>query len=152
MKEVKISTELSKLFKRDLAKLEYEITEYSKEDGLWIVKGDISNSAGNLTLHLCGNLQHFIGAVLGKSDYERNRPFEFEGKVTLSELQEEIKQTTIVVTKYLDSVNEKEWENEFPLQPFAYPMSISEFIFHLYGHLNYHLGQINYHRRLLNLG
>ncbi|MGB5288816.1 MAG: hypothetical protein WBN42_10030, partial [Ignavibacteriaceae bacterium] len=63
---------LIQLFKRDLEKLKSEISFFKDEENLWKISGDIKNSAGNLCLHLCGNLQHFIGAVLGNSDYIRN--------------------------------------------------------------------------------
>ena len=68
---------LIKLFNRDLDKLRTEITLFNDEKKLWEISGEIKNSAGNLCLHLCGNLQHFIGAVLGNSGYERNRDSEF---------------------------------------------------------------------------
>ncbi len=145
-----VGIELSKLFKRDLKRLSKELSLYTKEDDLWVVKGEIANSAGNLALHLCGNLQHFIGAILTDSGFERDRPFEFSGRVSLVKLEQEMEKTDRVVCAYLDAVSKEELGQEFPSQPFGYPMTASEFIFHLYGHFNYHLGQINYHRRLLN--
>lgn len=148
---IKVGVELSKLFERDFKRLENELNLYSEEQNLWIVKGEIANSAGNLALHLCGNLKHFIGATLAKSGYERDRPFEFSGKVSKAELIKDAAESSQVVINYLNNVSEEELSEEFPLQPFGHPMSVSEFLFHLYGHFNYHLGQINYHRRLLNL-
>ena len=71
---------LSQLFLRDLDKLKTEITSFKDEKKIWEISGDIKNSAGNLCLHLCGNLQHFIGAVLGNSGYVRNRDAEFSRK------------------------------------------------------------------------
>ena len=68
---------LIKLFKRDLGKLKEEVDSYQNEANLWIVTNDVSNSAGNLCLHLVGNLNHFIGAVLGDSGYVRQRDLEF---------------------------------------------------------------------------
>ena len=79
------------LYIRDLDKLEVELSSYPDEKSIWTTSGSISNSAGNLCLHICGNLQHFIGAVLGKSGYERNREFEFSAKnVPLEKLKIEI--------------------------------------------------------------
>ena len=72
--------ELVEIFIRDLDKLEQEINAYSDESRLWVIKSEIKNSAGNLCLHLTGNLQHFIGAVLGKTGYVRNRDAEFSDK------------------------------------------------------------------------
>ena len=68
---------LLKLFERDLEALKTEIQAYSAEAALWKVQGTIKNSAGNLALHLAGNLQHFIGAILGNTGYIRNRDYEF---------------------------------------------------------------------------
>ena len=72
-----LNESLIKIFDRDLSKLEEEIKLYPTEESVWGVSGDIKNSGGNLCLHLCGNLQHFIGAVLGKTEYHRNRDLEF---------------------------------------------------------------------------
>ncbi len=71
---------LSQLFLRDLEKLKTEISSFKDEKKIWEISGEIKNSAGNLCLHLCGNLQHFIGAVLGNSGYIRNRDAEFSRK------------------------------------------------------------------------
>jgi hypothetical protein len=70
---------IQKIIERDLTVLEKELTFYSSEDLIWAVRGDIKNSDGKLSLHLCGNLQHYIGAVLGNSGYSRNRDNEFGG-------------------------------------------------------------------------
>ena len=47
---------LQSLFKRDLQKLRTEIESYKKEENIWVVDKEISNTAGNLCLHLVGNL------------------------------------------------------------------------------------------------
>ncbi|MCB0505039.1 MAG: DinB superfamily protein, partial [Cyclobacteriaceae bacterium] len=57
--------ELKELFERDLTQLEKEIDLYKKEEDLWLLPEGISNTGGNLCLHIAGNLQHFIGHVLG---------------------------------------------------------------------------------------
>ena len=71
---------LIEIFERDLQKLITEINLYNDEDNLWLVKEGISNSAGNLCLHLIGNLNHFIGASLGNTGYVRHRDDEFNLK------------------------------------------------------------------------
>lgn len=89
-----------KLFQRDLEKLKTEITSCKEEKKLWEVTGGIKNSAGNLCLHICGNLQHFIGATLGNSGYIRKRDEEFTRKnVPVKELIKEIELTSMVVEK-----------------------------------------------------
>jgi uncharacterized damage-inducible protein DinB len=142
---------LIQLFQRDLEKLKTEITSYKEEKKLWEVTGGIKNSAGNLCLHICGNLQHFIGAVLGNSGYVRNREAEFSRKnVPLKELRSEIDQTTKAVEKILNNIKEVQLGEKFPINVFGYEMTTEYFLIHLATHLNYHLGQINYHRRFLD--
>jgi len=71
---------LKYLFKRDLEKLKAEIIAYQKEENIWIVDKNITNSAGNLCLHLVGNLNTFVGVHLGDTDYIRQRDLEFSLK------------------------------------------------------------------------
>ncbi|MBI2729217.1 MAG: DinB family protein [Sphingobacteriales bacterium] len=145
-----ITQHLIQLFTRDLSKLREEINLYTEEEKLWEIKEGISNSAGNLCLHLCGNLQHFIGSVLGESGYIRNREAEFKLKnIARTKLLDEIDATLSVVTDTLEQVSKKDLEKEYPLHVFGEPMNTEFFLLHLAGHLNYHLGQINYHRRLI---
>lgn len=139
------------LFKRDLDKLRTEIDTFKDEKKLWVISGDIKNSAGNLCLHLCGNLQHFIGAVLGNSGYVRNREAEFNTKnVPKIKLLEEIDQTTKIVNKTLSEFKKDKLYETYPINVFGYEMTTGFFMASLVAHLNYHLGQINYHRRLLD--
>ncbi len=141
---------LDKLYQKDLEKLKSEITSYKKEENLWKISGDIKNSAGNLCLHLCGNLQHFIGAVLGNSGYIRKRDEEFSKKnIPLSELVAELELTMKVVKDTLQKLNENDLQKIYPINVFGYEMTTEYLLTHMAAHLNYHLGQINYHRRLL---
>src|SRR6186713_3270448 len=71
---------LQKIFKRDLEKLKQEIASYRDENNLWVVDKSITNSSGNLCLHLVGNLNAYIGAEIGKTGYVRNRDLEFSQK------------------------------------------------------------------------
>ena len=143
---------LTKLFLHDLEKLKTEISSFKDEKKIWEISGDIKNSAGNLCLHLCGNLQHFIGAMLGNSGYIRNRDAEFSRKgVSLTELVEEIDQTIKAVKLTLESLTDSELNKIFPSNIFGEGTTTGMFLIHLAAHLNYHLGQINYHRRLLDL-
>jgi uncharacterized damage-inducible protein DinB len=144
-------TSLIQLFSRDLEKLKAEINSFKDEKNIWKISGDIKNSAGNLCLHICGNLQHFIGSVLGNSGYVRNREEEFNRKnVPVKELVKEIELTTKVVENTLKVLNEEELQRTFPINVFGNEMTTGYFLTHLATHLSYHLGQINYHRRLLD--
>lgn len=141
--------DLKKIFERDLDQLAQEISAYSKESDLWTVKGEIKNSAGNLCLHLCGNLQHFVGKVLGGTDYVRNREAEFADKdIPKSTLLKEVATTKKVVSDTLHNMSSSQLDETYPTNVFGEPMTTGFFLIHLATHLTYHRGQINYHRRL----
>ena len=144
---------LQTIFLRDLNKLEAEIKLYNSEDLIWKAQTGITNSGGNLCLHLCGNLQHYIGAVLGKSDYIRNRDNEFAARnVPRESLLKEIASAKKAIENTLPSLSEKELESDYPVDVLGFPMTTSFFLMHLSAHLGYHLGQVNYHRRLISEG
>lgn len=141
---------LKALFNRDLNKLKIEIESYQSENQLWVIDKNISNSAGNLCLHLIGNINTYIGAELGKTGYIRDRPLEFSLKdIPKSELISKIDATILVVNNALDSLTEADLEAIYPQIVFEKEMTIGYFLVHLSTHLAYHLGQINYHRRLI---
>ncbi|WP_445955922.1 DinB family protein [Yeosuana sp.] len=142
---------LTKLFVRDLNKLKVEIELYNNEKNLWVLDKTILNSAGNLCLHLVGNLNHYIGSVLGKTDYMRQRDLEFSLKdIPRKELIKMVDDTIIMVEKTLKKVSNEELDKDYPLIVFKETMTTEYFLVHLATHLAYHLGQINYHRRLLD--
>nr|WP_294926662.1 DinB family protein [uncultured Flavobacterium sp.] len=141
---------LKSLFNRDLNKLKEEIEAYQTESQLWIIDKNISNSAGNLCLHLIGNLNTYIGAELGKTGYIRDRPLEFSTKdVPKHQLISKIDEAILMVSKTLNSLTESDLETIYPQIVFEKEMTTGFFLVHLSTHLAYHLGQINYHRRLV---
>ena len=141
---------LIEIFDRDLNKLITEINLYKDEERLWIIKDGIGNSAGNLCLHLIGNLNHFIGAILGNTGYVREREKEFSLKnIPRKELIQSIENTITVVKESLSKLTVTDFEKLFPLEVFGKPLTTGFMLLHLTTHLAYHLGQINYHRRLL---
>ncbi|VXD15939.1 DinB family protein [Marinoscillum sp. 108] len=145
MKEILIT-----LFEKDLNILIREVDSYSEESDLWKTAPGITNSAGNLALHLVGNLQHFIGAVLGDTGYVRNREAEFSDRnVPKAKILQDIQETIAVVSATLTKLNDEQLNDIYPIEVFGKPMTTLHFLVHLEGHLNYHLGQVNYHRRLL---
>ena len=136
------------LFERDMDRLHAEINLYKDETLLWKTIGTTTNTAGNLCLHLVGNLNHFIGAVLGNSGYVRERDAEFTLKnIPKRELLASIFDVKKTMMHTLETLSPEDLKSDYPLQPFGYPVSTGYFLLHLSGHLNYHLGQINYHRR-----
>ncbi|WP_373493480.1 DinB family protein [Aquiflexum sp.] len=143
---------LINLFDRDLNKLKNELKLYKKEENIWKVSGDILNSAGTLTVHLIGNLNHFIGAVMGNSGYVRDRDAEFSTfDVPRESLIEQLDNTIQVVSNAILMFQEDKFDSIYPHEVFKEPMTHEYFLLHLIGHLNYHLGQVNYHRRLLDI-
>ena len=141
---------LTELFERDLTKLKSEINSYEDESKLWMTVKGINNSAGNLCMHLTGNLRHFIGAILGNTGYARNRSHEFTVKnVPKEKLISEIDITLKEVTGTLKLLSDNDLIKNFPVDVFKRKMTTAYFLTHLATHLNYHLGQINYHRRMI---
>ncbi len=139
-------------FLKYLAKLRDEISSYRNESDIWNLAGGIPNSPGNLCLHLCGNLQHYIGALIGKSGYKRNRDAEFSKKnLPRDELLKEIKLTEETVASVFDSLGENDLEKSFPDKTFGENVTYRGAVLECQIHFAYHLGQINYHRRLLEL-
>jgi uncharacterized damage-inducible protein DinB len=135
---------------RDLKKLSDELIGYADEALIWKIADGISNSAGNLTLHMCGNLRHFIGATLGADGYVRNREAEFSNKnVSRNKLLAEIDLTRYAVSKALNAMNDDAMQKDYPLNVLGEVKSNEFFLTHLVAHFNYHLGQVNYHRRLV---
>lgn len=142
--------ELDQLFKRDLEKLGTELSAYSDESKLWVIDKEIANSAGNLAMHLFGNLRTYIGSDLGGVPYVRDRDREFAATgVSRAALLEELEEVKKVVSTSLLGLEPSRLGDLSKQTFFGYQMSIGYFLIHLYGHFSYHLGQINYHRRLL---
>ena len=145
-----LNDSLLSLFQRDLNKLKEEINLFITEEELWTKPGSISNSPGNLCLHVCGNLKHFIGAILGDNGYVRQREKEFSLKhVPREELIKNVDETLNVVSKSIRALSKEDWESKYPINVFGTEMTTEFFLIHLTTHLNYHLGQINYLRRIL---
>ncbi|MBK7630461.1 MAG: DUF1572 family protein [Ignavibacteriales bacterium] len=141
---------LLEIFERDLNKLKDEISLYKDETTLWIAQKEINNSAGNLCLHLLGNLNHFIGAVLGKTGYVRDRENEFTTKnISAKVLINYIDNAIEIVKHVLESLSTEDFDKDYPQQKHSKIVKTDFMLLHLLAHFNYHLGQINYHRRLI---
>ncbi len=144
-------SEITELFERDLNRLIKEIQSYEDENDIWKIQPGISNSAGNLVLHLVGNLNHFIGATLANTGYIRDREKEFSDKnVPRIKLINDITETIVIIKSALKNLLKNDLEKDFPLAINNTISSTQFILIHLSGHLNYHLGQINYHRRLIH--
>lgn len=135
---------------RELKKLQEELEAYPNEEALWITTDGIQNSAGALAVHLMGSLKSYIGQGLGKVPYERNRELEFNAPPRpRAEILAEIDEVRSLSKEVLDNLDADELAGTFPqeIDGQSYPTEL--ILHHVLGHLTYHLGQINYHRRLL---
>jgi uncharacterized damage-inducible protein DinB len=140
------------LYKRDLEKTKAELLLYKHEAKIWIVDKDIPNSTGNLVLHIVGNLKAYVGFQLGNVPYTRERDLEFSSKdISREVLSQMLDETIAAVHTGLGSLTEAQLAEDFPLVVFKEKTTIEYMLMHLAMHLSYHLGQINYHRRLLDV-
>jgi uncharacterized damage-inducible protein DinB len=138
------------LIARDLRALRREVEAYPTDESLWMTVPAVPNSGGALVRHLCGNLQHFIGAMLGETGYQRNREAEFRGPpVTRPALLAEIDRTGDAVQTTLARLAEARLGQPYPQTLASSHFDTADFLLHLATHLAYHLGQVDYHRRLL---
>ena len=146
-----LQQDLSTQFERGLAMLKTELLAYDDEGKLWALAPGISNSAGNLALHLVGNLNNFIGAALGNTGYVRNRDAEFTLKdIPRPTIVADIDKTIDVVKATLAALTPAQLDEIYPLDKWKDPVTVNFLLLHLLTHLSYHLGQVNYHRRLVS--
>jgi len=135
---------------RDIRAVRREVEAYSNEAMLWELRGGATNSAGNLALHLCGNLQHFVGARLGQTGYVRNRDLEFSSRnVSRDKILAELDATARAIDAAFDRLTDSDVAKPFPEPINGATVPTGEWLVHLIAHLGYHLGQIDYHRRMV---
>lgn len=145
-----LSSELANFYERDLRKLIEEINLFQSEDNLWKTAGTVKNSAGNLVLHIVGGTNYLIGASLANTGYTRDRDKEFaikglERKFLIAQLEALIP----IINKTLTGLTQEDMDAPYPL-PFDDMMRSKNYVLvQLLLHLNYHLGQVNYLRRIL---
>lgn len=141
---------LAGIFKRELASLRKELETYEREEDIWQLPPGISNPAGTLALHLAGNLQHFLGAVLAGTGYVRNRDREFQARgLTRAELLAEVDAAVAAIDRAAPRLTPEVLAAEYPEAVAKVRLNTADFLVHLASHLAYHLGQVDYHRRLV---
>lgn len=144
------ASDICAIYLRDIEALKAEINAYTDENCMWIIDNNIQNSAGNLCLHLIGNLNHFIGHLIGKTGYLRNREEEFSAKnISREQLIQQLNQTAAVVENSLAHLPSDSLEKTYPIELGGKSGSTEYYLLFFACHFNYHLGQINYHRRLM---
>ncbi|MEO7540235.1 MAG: DinB family protein [Pyrinomonadaceae bacterium] len=136
-------------FETDITKLIAEVGAFDSEEAFWSKGNGVPNSPGNLTLHLMGNLNHYIGAKLGASGYIRERPLEFSsGPLSLSLISQRLEQTREVVVRSINGLSDADIAADYPNDPGDDTRTVGAELVRILTHFNYHLGQINYHRRM----
>ena len=142
--------ELASLFRRDIARLVQEVRAFPADAPLWETRPGVSNSAGNLALHLEGNLRDFIGRQLGGVAYTRQRELEFSSKdAGREELAARLEEVQELVYGTVAGLAAEQWEEIYPINVLGVELTTRQFLLHLYGHLSFHLGQVDYLRRVV---
>ena len=147
-----LSRDFARIMGRDLDKVARQIEAYDSDADVWRVVGETKNSAGTLALHLVGNLEHFVGAVLGNSGYARDRDAEFGVRdVPRAELVRQLTACQERVVSTLEGLSDAALQLPYPgkLPPHLEGASTHLFLVHLAAHLSWHMGQMDYHRRML---
>jgi hypothetical protein len=137
------------LLVRELTSLRQEVEAYPSDADLWKVVPGIANPGGTLALHLAGNIQHFVGTVLGGSAYVRNRAAEFSTRdLTRAEVAGKVDAAIAAVQQTFRTLDPADLGTEFPEVVGKMRFNTGDWLNHLASHLAYHLGQVDYHRRI----
>ena len=145
-----LSAELAALFARDIARLIQELRAFPDTASLWKTTPGVTNAAGSLALHLEGNLREYIGRQLGGVAYTRQRPLEFSTRgVEQTELMARLETVKDLVARVVSGLSSEQLDAIYPELVLGNPMTTRQFLVHLEGHLNYHLGQVDYLRRFV---
>ena len=137
-------------YTNDLQRVIGEIEKYKSDDDLWLTSENIPNSGGNLALHLIGNIKHFFGSVLGETGYIRERDLEFSAEnIPRADIISALNEASEVLKTSLSNLSDEDFYADYPEEIFGGVQKTPAVAVYMLNHLNYHLGQINYHRRLL---
>lgn len=144
-----LSSEIADLYARDLQRVAQELRAFPDTDAIWKTAPGVTNAAGTLALHLEGNLREFIGRQIGNVDYTRDRPLEFSARgVAQDELIGRVESVGKLIPNVIEGLSDGDLA-EVRADPIAGVQgSVQMILIHLHAHLNYHLGQIDYLRRV----
>jgi hypothetical protein len=113
-------------------------------DKVWVKPFPFGNSVGNLVLHLTGNLNHYIGALIAGSGYVRDRPREFSdpGTHPPEQIMQRFRDAVALVAKTLQTQSEADLARPVADQP---PIQTRFGLFVMCAsHMNNHIGQMSY--------
>jgi uncharacterized damage-inducible protein DinB len=145
-----LSSELAALFARDIARLIQELNAFPDTASVWRTAPGVTNAAGTLALHLEGNLREYIGRQLGQIEFKRDRPLEFSARgVERDELIVRLEAVKAQIPPVIAALSAAQLDAIYPENVLGMPITTRQFLVHLAGHLNYHLGQVDYLRRLV---
>jgi uncharacterized damage-inducible protein DinB len=116
---------------------------------VWTRNSENENSVGNLVLHLCGNVNQWIGAgVAGKPDTRvRDREFTARGDVQPAELGQRLSSTVGEVVKTIRGLTPERLVEQTTIQ--KYTITVLEAVYHVVEHFAQHTGQIMFATKLL---
>lgn len=135
---------------RELQALAREVAAYPDERTLWQTAPGIPNSGGTLAVHLAGNIRHYLGAKLGGTGYVRDRTAEFTSRnVPRATMLAQIEEARAAVRAAAARTPDQRLEEDFPEVIAGVRVTTGEFLVHLVSHFAYHLGQLDYHRRVV---
>ena len=145
-----MSKELAALFARDIERLMQELRAFPDTESIWKTAPGVSNAAGTLALHLEGNLREYIGRQLGQIAYTRDRPREFSARgLARDEVIARLEAVKASIPAVIAALSNEQMGATYPENVLKTPLSTLQFLMHLLGHLNYHLGQVDYLRRFV---
>lgn len=131
-------------------RLRKQLEALPSDELLWKGVPGIANPIGNLVLHLEGNLREYVGRQLGQRVYHRQRNAEFTAtSIAREELISRMDELLVLIPSIVAELSAEQMNQTYPENVLGTPLPIGEFLIHLYGHLNWHLGQVDYLRRVL---
>lgn len=148
-----LTDDLSTILCRDLRALAREVAAYPDDAAVWRDVPGLPNSAGVLARHLAGNIRHYVGTALGGGAYVRDRADEFAARgLPRSAIVAEVEAARAEVERVIPGLTAAQLDADLPVPVGGHRVGTRRFLLHLGAHLAYHLGQVDYHRRLVATG
>lgn len=142
-RDLLISETKRRLFEESVPRLKKCLNQLPEKE-VWYRPNNHSNSMGNITLHLCGNVRQWILSGLGKQKDTRTRQQEFDeiGPISTSELTQKVDDLMGKVEHVLDSVTSEMLLEKHKVQ--VYEETGLSILVHVVEHFSYHVGQMTY--------